>query len=162
MINSTLSINSQKNMTARDDRTFLVCNNTGLCQSLEHGFYLGDTRLIKQYEWNFGSGILNLQSHSRQPDLLFFHYARMSGVNQLVAFRRWIRVAPETMQDKLGVPVIDAVIAPFKLAELMADTADKFGWYPSRKWGSQPPSQTEIDEWGLFGEKQSTYNFLTD
>ncbi|UCB44551.1 MAG: hydantoin racemase [Spirochaetota bacterium] len=68
----------------------------------------------------------------------------------------------ETMQDKIGVPVIDAVIAPFKLAELMAETAEKFGWYPSRKWGSEPPSQKEIDEWGLFKEKESTYNYLTD
>jgi allantoin racemase len=68
----------------------------------------------------------------------------------------------ETMQDKLGVPVIDAVIAPFKLAEFMAEAADRYGWYPSRKWGSQSPPQQEIDEWGLFKEKQSAYNFLSD
>jgi allantoin racemase len=56
----------------------------------------------------------------------------------------------QTMQDELGVPVIDAVLAPFKLAELLAETAQKFGWYPSRKWGSEAPPSEEIEEWKLF------------
>lgn len=54
------------------------------------------------------------------------------------------------MQEELGVPVIDAVSAPFKYAEMLAETAQRFGWYPSRKWGSEGPSQQEIAEWGLF------------
>jgi allantoin racemase len=45
----------------------------------------------------------------------------------------------ETMQAELGVPVIDAVLAPFKMAEFLAETARRFGWYPSRKWGSEAP-----------------------
>ncbi len=53
------------------------------------------------------------------------------------------------MQDELGVPVIDAVLAPFKLAEMLAETAACFGWYPSRAWGSEPPPEAEARAWGL-------------
>ena len=56
----------------------------------------------------------------------------------------------EVMQQELGVPVIDAVLAPFKLAELLAETAQQLGWYPSRRWGSQPPPAEEIAAWQLF------------
>jgi len=36
------------------------------------------------------------------------------------------------LQDALGVPVIDAVIAPFKHAEALAEMTARFGWYPGR------------------------------
>lgn len=58
----------------------------------------------------------------------------------------------ETMQAELNVPVIDAVLAPFKMAEFLAETAARFGWYPSRKWGSEAPPAEEIEAWGLFQE----------
>jgi len=56
----------------------------------------------------------------------------------------------ENMQSELGVPVIDAVLAPFKYAEFLADLAQRFRWYPSRIWGSQPPPEEEVNDWGLF------------
>ena len=56
----------------------------------------------------------------------------------------------QTLQDELGVPVIDSALAPFKYAEFLAETAQRFGWHPSRRWGSQPPPEDEIREWGLF------------
>jgi allantoin racemase len=56
----------------------------------------------------------------------------------------------EEMQHSLGVPVIDAVLAPFKMAEALADMAQHFGWYPSRAWGSEAPPTSELAEWGLF------------
>ena len=68
----------------------------------------------------------------------------------------------EKMQDALGVPVIDAVVAPFKLAELLAETAGRFQLYPSRKWGSEPPAPKEVDSMGLFGEGLSGYPILRD
>ncbi len=55
-----------------------------------------------------------------------------------------------TLQEELGVPVIDSALAPFKYAEFLAETARRFGWYPSRRWGSEPPPEHEIAEWGLF------------
>ena len=55
-----------------------------------------------------------------------------------------------TLQAELGVPVIDSALAPFKYAEFLAETAHRFGWYPSRRWGSEPPPEDEIREWGLF------------
>jgi allantoin racemase len=68
----------------------------------------------------------------------------------------------ETMQKELGVPVIDAVIAPFKLAELMAGTAAQYGWYPSRKWGSEAPPSQEVKEWGLFDVDWSGFSFMKE
>lgn len=55
-----------------------------------------------------------------------------------------------TLQDELGVPVIDSALAPFKYAEFLAEAANRFGWHPSRRWGSEPPPEAEIREWGLF------------
>jgi allantoin racemase len=56
----------------------------------------------------------------------------------------------EQMQNELGVPVIDAVLAPFKYAEFLAELAGRLGWIPSRMWGSQAPPVEEVTEWGLF------------
>jgi allantoin racemase len=56
------------------------------------------------------------------------------------------------MQAELGVPVIDAILAPFKYAEFLAELAGRFGWYPSRVWGSEPPPLEEKIAWGLFDE----------
>jgi allantoin racemase len=58
----------------------------------------------------------------------------------------------QEMQAELGIPVIDAVTAPFKYAELLAELAERFGWYPSRMWGSEAPPQAELAAWGLFDE----------
>jgi len=54
------------------------------------------------------------------------------------------------MQDTLGVPVIDAMLAPFKYAEFMVELKDKIGWLPSRKGGSEPPPSSETDLWRIF------------
>lgn len=64
------------------------------------------------------------------------------------------------MQDELGVPVIDAVMAPFKVAEMLADTASRFGWYPSERWGSESPPEDELSGWGLFEEEMPVGNRL--
>jgi allantoin racemase len=66
----------------------------------------------------------------------------------------------QEMQEALGVPVIDAVMAPFKLAELLAETAEKLGWYPSRKWGSEAPPAEETEAWKMFDGPLPVGNYL--
>ena len=66
----------------------------------------------------------------------------------------------EIMQQELGVPVIDAVAAPFKLAEMLASSARLFHWYPSRKWGSEGPPEDEIEAWGIFKDGPPIGNLL--
>lgn len=56
----------------------------------------------------------------------------------------------QKMQDVLGVPVIDAILAPFKMAEFMVELGQRIGWRPSRKGGSEPPPDSEVNEWQLF------------
>ena len=56
----------------------------------------------------------------------------------------------QTLQEELGVPVIDSALAPFKYAEFLAETAERFAWHPSRKWGSEAPPEDEIEAWNLF------------
>lgn len=63
----------------------------------------------------------------------------------------------EKLQEALQVPVIDAIFAPFKLIELLTETAGQFHWYPSRRWGSQSPPQDEIDDMGLFADPLACY-----
>lgn len=60
----------------------------------------------------------------------------------------------QTLQEELGVPVIDSALAPFKYAEFLAETADRFAWHPSRKWGSEAPPRDEIEDWGLFQTRE--------
>jgi allantoin racemase len=57
----------------------------------------------------------------------------------------------DTMRRELGVPVVDAVVAPFKYAEFLAELAGRLGWSPSRVWGSEPPPRAQMTEWGLEG-----------
>lgn len=57
------------------------------------------------------------------------------------------------MQIELGVPVIDAVLAPFKYAEFLAELGNKLDWRHSRKWGSEAPPSYEIETWGLFNKE---------
>ncbi len=64
------------------------------------------------------------------------------------------------MQDELGVPVIDAVLAPFKYAEFLAELAGRFGWYPSRAWGSEAPPDEELSAWNLFPAEVPLGRFL--
>ena len=59
----------------------------------------------------------------------------------------------ETMQSVLGVPVIDAILAPFKYAEFLAGLAQRFSWYPSRMWGSEAPPEAELSAWGIFDQQ---------
>ncbi len=59
----------------------------------------------------------------------------------------------KTMQDALGVPVIDAILAPFKYAEFLVDLASRFGWHPSRMWGSEAPPEAELTSWNPYSEK---------
>jgi len=56
----------------------------------------------------------------------------------------------EEVQHEVGVPVIDAVVAPFKQAEHLATMKRRFGWAPSRMWSCEPPSEAELSEFGLF------------
>jgi allantoin racemase len=56
----------------------------------------------------------------------------------------------ERMQAELGVPVIDAMIASLRMAELLAGTAADFDWRIGRTGGYEPPPEDEIRRFGLF------------
>ena len=56
----------------------------------------------------------------------------------------------ERLRDALGVPVLDAMLAPTMYAEFLAETAQRLGWRPSRAGGSVPPPDAEIRQWNLF------------
>jgi allantoin racemase len=58
----------------------------------------------------------------------------------------------DKMQQELGVPVIDAVQAPFKYAEFLAELGRDLGWRPSRVWGSEAPPSAETSEWRVFDQ----------
>jgi allantoin racemase len=53
------------------------------------------------------------------------------------------------LQEELGVPVIDAVIAPLKYAEFLVELRDRFGWAGSKVYGYQSPPKEEIRSWNL-------------
>ena len=49
------------------------------------------------------------------------------------------------VQDELGVPVIDAIVAPLRYAEFLADIDSRHGWSTSRALGYGRPDQEELD-----------------
>ena len=56
----------------------------------------------------------------------------------------------ETLQRELGVPVIDPIIASFKMAEFLGGLQNSLGLTPSNKWSSAPPPEAEIEQFGIF------------
>ena len=54
-----------------------------------------------------------------------------------------------TLQERLGVPVIDAVIAPLKQAEMLIELRKDFGWGHSKRYDFESPPTDEISAWGL-------------
>lgn len=55
----------------------------------------------------------------------------------------------EKVQDILGIPVIDPLIAAVKMAENLATIKQDFGLKPSNKWSSQAPPENEMIKFGL-------------
>jgi allantoin racemase len=56
----------------------------------------------------------------------------------------------DAVQQAVGVPVIDPVVAAFKLAESLAQYKRQFGWQPSRVWSCEPPPESELRDFALF------------
>lgn len=54
------------------------------------------------------------------------------------------------LQDELDVPVVDATVAPFKVAELLGELAS-LGWRPSKVGGYAGPPASELERFGLDG-----------
>lgn len=55
------------------------------------------------------------------------------------------------LQMRIGAPVVDATVAPFKYAELLADLAG-LGWRPSKVGGFATPPGDELEAFGLVRE----------
>jgi len=55
------------------------------------------------------------------------------------------------LQEELGVPVIDAVLASFKYAEFLIELKKRFDWGHSKIYGYESPPQEEIEAWNLDG-----------
>jgi allantoin racemase len=51
------------------------------------------------------------------------------------------------VQAELGVPVIDAIVAPLRYAELLSDMQQRQGWSISNAQGYETPEQQELDAW---------------
>ena len=49
------------------------------------------------------------------------------------------------VQDEIGVPVIDAIVAPLRYAEFLADIDQRHGWRTSRAVGYERPVEAELD-----------------
>jgi len=60
----------------------------------------------------------------------------------------------ERLQKEIGVPVIDATIAPLKYAEFLIGLRDRFSWGHSKVYGYESPPISEIADWKL----ESQYN----
>ncbi|WP_077037743.1 aspartate/glutamate racemase family protein [Pelomonas sp. KK5] len=62
----------------------------------------------------------------------------------------------QTVQDIVGVPVIDPAIAALKCAEHAAELRRLCHWQTSQRWSLQPPPDDELKRFGLL---QAPYRF---
>ena len=53
------------------------------------------------------------------------------------------------LQASYGVPVIDAMLAALKYAELLAEVRNQSGWYTSKITSFKSPNPQEMLDWGL-------------
>lgn len=53
------------------------------------------------------------------------------------------------LQEELGIPVIDAVLAPFKYAEFLIELNKRFNWSQSKIYDYESPPKEEIIGWKL-------------
>lgn len=60
------------------------------------------------------------------------------------------------LQEQIGVPVVDATVAPFKYAELLGELAT-LGWHPSEVGGYASPPAEELRAFGLERLSASTH-----
>lgn len=56
----------------------------------------------------------------------------------------------DIVQKELGVPVIDPILAAFKMAEFLGQLRRRFDWSPSRRWSCAPPTEAELESFGIF------------
>lgn len=56
----------------------------------------------------------------------------------------------ELIQKELGIPVIDPIIAAFKMAEFLGGLQRTLEMRPSRLWSSAPPPDDELSNYGVF------------
>ena len=53
----------------------------------------------------------------------------------------------QKVQDELGVPVVDAIVAPIRYAEFLADLSARHGWHHSNAGGYESPAADELNAW---------------
>ena len=56
----------------------------------------------------------------------------------------------DRMQQELRVPVIEAIPAAIRYAEMLGGAARKLEWYPSRAGSSKAPPMDEMRRWNLY------------
>lgn len=59
------------------------------------------------------------------------------------------------LQEIIGVPVVDTVVAPFKYVEFLAELKKRFDWHHSKVRGYESPPKKEMQEWGLHKQYKS-------
>ena len=60
----------------------------------------------------------------------------------------------KTLQEEIGVPVIDPSLAALKKAEHHANLKRKFNLIPSRKWSCESPTKKEIEKFNMFHDTE--------
>ena len=64
----------------------------------------------------------------------------------------------KTLQEEIGVPVIDPSLAALKKAEHHANLKRKFNLIPSRKWSCESPTKKEIEKFNMFHDTEPLGN----
>lgn len=55
----------------------------------------------------------------------------------------------KVLQDELGIPVIDALLAPLKYAEFLIELKKRFNWGTSKVYGYESPPEEELAKWNI-------------
>ena len=67
----------------------------------------------------------------------------------------------DRMHEELQVPVIEAIPAAIRYAEMLGAGVRRLGWAPSRAGSSKAPPEEEMRRWNLYGGEPPVGTFLT-
>ncbi len=102
------------------------------------------------------TGVLSLQKNKGETEKRFFEAAKEAmdkDLAEIIILGCTMDFGfYKTLQERLCIPVIDAILAPLKYTEFLVELKRKFNWATSKAVDYKTPPRNEIKEWDL--EKQ--------
>lgn len=132
--------------------SIIVGRNKWIPQMMDNVILNGMERKLASFK-SLGLGVLDFHADEQKTMKLIKEKAKEAvvedGAEALILGCTFQFGFYKEIQDYVKVPVLDAIIAPFKYAEFLVELKNKFGWTYSQIGGYETPPISEIKQWNL-------------